>query len=98
LTITTTRLAGAWLPKEQASTSINSTWISSNCSRNRWNTEGLSKQINVPGSFWQGRRLPDDRDTVYKCTIVGKMYWIDYPLPFLSFYYDTFPAVDDGLA
>ena len=42
--------------------------------------------------------MPDDRDTVYKCTIVGKMYWIDYPLPFLSFYYDTFPAVDDGLA
>jgi len=26
------------------------------------------------------------------------MYWIDYPMPFLSFYYDTFPAVDDILA
>ena len=26
------------------------------------------------------------------------MYWIDYPLPFLRFYYDTFPAVDDILA
>jgi hypothetical protein len=30
----------------------------------------LGKQINVPGSFWQGRMLPDDRDKVYKCTIV----------------------------
>ncbi len=79
--------------------------------------------------------LPDERDKVYKCTIVdfslahksapdssprnafkmqemgidgtgsheesdlaSTMYWIDYPLPFLRFYYDTFPAVDDGLA
>jgi hypothetical protein len=30
----------------------------------------LGKQINVPGSFWQGRMLPDERDKVYKCTIV----------------------------
>ena len=95
----------------------------------------LGKQINVPGSFWQGRMLPEERDKVYKCTIVdfslvhkfapdssprkafkmqemgidgtgsheesdlaSTMYWIDYPLPFLRFYYDTFPAVDDGLA
>ena len=94
----------------------------------------LGKQINVPGSFWQGRMLPEERDKVYKCTIVdfslahkfapdssprmafkmqemgidgtgsheesdlaSTMYWIDYPMPFLSFYYDTFPAVDDGL-
>ena len=27
-------------------------------------------KINVPGSFWQGRMLPDERDKVYKCTIV----------------------------
>ena len=77
--------------------------------------------------------LPDERDKVYKCTIVdfslshkfapdssprkafkmqemgidgtgsheesdlaSTLYWIDYPLPFLRFYYDTFPAVDDG--
>jgi hypothetical protein len=95
----------------------------------------LGKQINVPGSFWQGRMLPEERDKVYKCTIVdfslahkfapdssprmafkmqemgidgtgsheasdlaSTMYWIDYPMPFLSFYYDTFPAVDDILA
>ena len=95
----------------------------------------LGKQINVPGSFWQGRMLPEERDKVYKCTTVdfslahkfapdssprkafkmqemgidgtgrheesdlaSTMYWIDYPMPFLSFYYDTFPAVDDGLA
>ena len=95
----------------------------------------LGKQINVPGSFWEGRMLQDERDKVYKCTIVdfslankfapdssprkafklqemgidctgsheesdlaSTMYWIDYPLPFLRFYYDTFPAVDDGLA
>jgi hypothetical protein len=87
----------------------------------------LGKQINVPGSFWQGRMLPDERDNVYKCTIIdfslankfaldssprmafnmqemgidgtgsheqsdlaSTMYWIDYPLPFLRFYYDTF--------
>ena len=30
----------------------------------------LGKQINVPGSFWQGRMLPEERDNVYKCTIV----------------------------
>jgi hypothetical protein len=30
----------------------------------------LGKQVNVPGSFWQGRMLPDERDQVYKCTIV----------------------------
>ena len=30
----------------------------------------LGKQINVPGSFWQGSMLPDERDKVYKCTIV----------------------------
>jgi hypothetical protein len=95
----------------------------------------LGKQINVPGSFWEGRMLQDERDKVYKCTIVdfslahkfapdssprnafkmqemgidgtgsheesdlaSTMYWIDYPLPFLRFYYNTFPAVDDGLA
>ena len=95
----------------------------------------LGKQINVPGSFWQSHMLPDERDKVYKCTIVdfslthkfapdssprkafkmqemgidgtgsheesdlaSTMYWIDYPMPFLSFYYDTFPAVDDILA
>ena len=95
----------------------------------------LGKQINVPGSFWQGRMLPEERDKVYKCTIVdfslahkfapdssprkafkmqemgidgtgsheesdltSTMYWIDYQLPFLRFYYNTFPAVDDGLA
>jgi branched-subunit amino acid aminotransferase/4-amino-4-deoxychorismate lyase len=30
----------------------------------------LGKQINVPGSFWEGRMLPDERAKVYKCTIV----------------------------
>ena len=95
----------------------------------------LGKQINVPGSFWEGRMLQDECDKVYKCTIinfslthmfapdssprkafkmqemgiyimgrhkesdlVSTMYWIDYQLPFLHFYYDTFPAVDDRLA
>ena len=27
--------------------------------------------------------------------LASTTYWIDYPMPFLSFYYDTFPAVDD---
>ena len=31
-TVTSTRRAGGWLPREQASSSSNSTWISSNCS------------------------------------------------------------------
>jgi hypothetical protein len=30
----------------------------------------LGKQINVPGSFWQGRMLPEECDKVYKCTII----------------------------
>ena len=30
----------------------------------------LGKQINVPGSFWQGRMLPDECGKVYKCTII----------------------------
>ncbi len=30
----------------------------------------LGKQINVSGSFWEGHMLQDERDKVYKCTIV----------------------------
>ena len=97
--------------------------------------EHLGKQLNVPGSFWQGRMSEDERDKIYKCTIVdfslaqkvapnssprmafkvqemgidgtgshensdlaSTMYWIDYPMPFLRFFYDTFPAVDGGSA
>jgi hypothetical protein len=32
--------------------------------------EHLGKQINVPGSFWQGRMSGDERDKIYKYTIV----------------------------
>ena len=32
--------------------------------------EHLGKQLNVPGSFWQGRMSEDERDKIYKCTIV----------------------------
>jgi len=32
--------------------------------------EHLGKQLNVPGSFWQGHMLEDERDKIYKCTIV----------------------------
>jgi hypothetical protein len=97
--------------------------------------EHLGKQLNVPGSFWQGRMSEDERDKIYKCTIVdfslaqkvapnssprvafkvqemgingtgshensglaSTMYWIDYPMPFLRFFYDTFPTVDGGSA
>jgi len=97
--------------------------------------EHLGKQLNVTGSFWQGRMSEDERDKIYKCTIVdfslaqkiapnssprmafkvqemgidgtgshehsdlaSTMYWIDYPMPFLRFFYDTFPAVDGGSA
>ena len=31
--------------------------------------EHLGKQLNVPGSFWQGRMSEDERDKIYKCTI-----------------------------
>jgi hypothetical protein len=30
----------------------------------------VGKQINVTGSFWQDRMLPDDSDKVCQCTIV----------------------------
>ena len=97
--------------------------------------EHLGKQLNVPGSFWQGRMSEDERDKIYKCTIVdfslaqkvapnssprmafkvqemgidgtgshehsdlaSTMYWIGYPIPFLRFFYDTFPAVDGASA
>ena len=30
----------------------------------------LGKQIEMPGSFWQGRMSVDERETVYKCTII----------------------------
>jgi hypothetical protein len=33
-----------------------------------------------------------------KSDLASTMYWIDYPLPFLRFYYNTFPGVDDDLA
>ena len=32
--------------------------------------EHLGKQLNVPGSFWQGRMSEDERDKIYKCTII----------------------------
>ena len=32
--------------------------------------EHLGKQLNVPGSFWQGRMSEHERDKIYKCTIV----------------------------
>ena len=32
--------------------------------------EHLGKQLNVPGSFWQGRMSEDEQDKIYKCTIV----------------------------
>jgi hypothetical protein len=92
--------------------------------------EHLSKQINAPGSFRQGRMSVEERDTVYKCTILdfslahkfgpevsprqaffmqemgidgtgsheksdlaSTKFWIEYPVPFLNFFFDTFPAV-----
>ena len=30
----------------------------------------LGKQIEMPGSFWKGRMSADERETVYKCTII----------------------------
>ncbi len=33
--------------------------------------EHLGKQLNVPGSFWQGRMSEDELDKIYKCTIVN---------------------------
>ena len=35
----------------------------------RHGSNNSCKQINVPGSFWQGRMLVEERDT-YKCTIL----------------------------
>jgi len=29
--------------------------------------EQIGKQINVPGSFWDGRMSTDERNTFYKC-------------------------------
>ena len=31
--------------------------------------EQIGKQINVPGSFWNGRMSTDERSTLYKCTV-----------------------------
>ena len=31
--------------------------------------EQIGKQINVPGSFWDGRMSTDERNTSYKCTV-----------------------------
>ena len=31
--------------------------------------EHLGQQLNVSGSFWQGRMSEDERDKIYKCTI-----------------------------
>ena len=33
--------------------------------------EHLGKQLNVSGSFWQGRMSEDDQDKIYMCTIVN---------------------------
>ena len=29
----------------------------------------VGKQIEVPGSFWQGRQSAEEKNTLYKCTI-----------------------------
>ena len=29
----------------------------------------VGKQINVPGSYWQGRQSAEEKATLYKCTI-----------------------------
>ena len=31
--------------------------------------EQIGKQINVPGSYWEGRMSADERSTLYKCTV-----------------------------
>ena len=31
--------------------------------------EAVGKQINVPGSFWQGRMTDEERQTLYRCTV-----------------------------
>jgi len=31
--------------------------------------EQLGKQVNIPGSYWQGRMSEDERKTLYKCTV-----------------------------
>ncbi len=30
----------------------------------------LGKQIDIPGLFWQGRMSAEERETVYKCTVI----------------------------
>ena len=31
--------------------------------------EQIGKQINVPGSFWDGRMSTEERNTLYRCTV-----------------------------
>ena len=31
--------------------------------------EQIGKQINVPGSYWEGRMSADERSTLYKCSM-----------------------------
>ena len=31
--------------------------------------EQIGKQINVPGSYWEGQLSADERSTLYKCTV-----------------------------
>ena len=31
--------------------------------------EQIGKQINVPGSYWEGRMSTDERSTLYKCSM-----------------------------
>lgn len=95
--------------------------------------EHLGKQVEVPGSFWEGRMSAEERVQKYKCTILnfdaihrwpstcnskkppsqafelkemgatgtgslelgdssGDVFWMSYPHPFLTYYYDTFPS------
>jgi hypothetical protein len=37
-------------------------------------------------------------DSHEQSDLASTMYWIEYLMPFLSFYFDTFPAVDDSWA
>ena len=41
--------------------------------------EQIGKQINVPGSYWEGRQSAEERSIKYKCTV--RDFTLSYKFP-----------------
>ena len=58
------------MPKKKSSTSKQQQLVVEQYPLLKKPLDQLGKQLKVPGSFWEGRMSAEERDTVYKCTVL----------------------------